>query len=286
MITFNNLNEMLSICFYVFIFLSAQACGNLENSVSSTKRGFSPSQVRCQKVDKAQASKIAKSYVQFKKQVDAISIDTNRKIWNQTGIVRIPLDVDWIETSINRLPKEKWIAHPVGVSDDLALEKAFPSRLYAPLIDLKKKIFAITEHTEYGFTKHFQARKWKNEGVLKQKALKVFGDANLAYPWHKDPRFGSALITLRGKKGTQYIEPRHASDFEIIPDQGYMPLIYREKAGVDPTIQEASVGELLIIAGRHSATNGRHIIHRSPPNADPDDTLTAEGRLILILELI
>lgn len=274
--------------FFRFVFIanlvSVGACSDIQSASSTLKQKLPTNSVSCQPIPQAQVKQFVHSYRKFKQQVETLEVDLHRQTWTDRGIIRIPLETAWIDTMLRRIDQKHWVTHSAGVSEDLQLETAFPPRIFKPLRSLKHKIQSIIDHREYGFEKHFQARHWKNQGVLTEKAQEIFGDESLAYPWHKDPRYASAIITIRGQKGTQYVDAHEASHFELAAENSTIPIIYRIKEGAKPKIKEAEIGELIILAGRHSETNGRHIIHRSPPDADPLGE--SDGRLILLLELI
>ncbi len=254
------------------------ACSGTEQ-VSNSKTN-----ILCQSQPGPKLVKIARSYRNFERQVKSLPVEKLQKQWHETGVVRFKLDTRWLGESIEHAPEDAWTLHRLKVSEDVELNNILPSRMRSSFSDLKAKIQLIIDHQEYGTNKQFIVRRWKNEDILKRQAERIFGDDTLAYPWHKDPRYASAIITVKGRVGTEYVEFGENSNFRLHAPDPFLPLIYEPKPGSDFDIKQTGLHEVIILAGRHSAHKGRSIIHRSPPKADPE--LGAGGRVILLLELI
>lgn len=228
--------------------------------------------------------RVARSYRNFERQVKSLPIEKLQKQWHDSGIVRFKLDTRWLGETIENTPRELWQLHRLEISEDVKLQEILPRRMLSTFDDLKEKIQLIIDHREYGTNKQFIARRWKNEEILKLRADRIFGNINFAYPWHKDPRYASAIITVRGRIGTEYVEFTENEKFRLFDPDTHLPLVYEPKPDSEIAIKQTELHEVIILSGRHSAHKGRSIIHRSPPNADPE--LGAGGRVILLLELI
>lgn len=264
---------------YIFYLLPVMVSCSGTEPVSNTKAN-----ILCQSQPGPKLVKIARSYRNFERQVKSLPVEKLQKQWHETGIVRFKLDTRWLGESIEHAPEDAWMLHKLEVSEDLELNDILPSRMRSAFSDLKAKIQLIIDHQEYGTNKQFIVRRWKNEDILKRQAERIFGDEALAYPWHKDPRYASAIITVRGRVGTEYVDFNDNDHFRLYAPDAYLPLVFQPNPGADLNIKQTGLHEVIILAGRHSAHKGRSIIHRSPPKADPE--LGAGGRVILLLELI